>query len=161
MRGFQKVSARDKSGIQTWVSREYLSIISLLATVQPLSQVWLFETPWTAAHQAPLSFTIPWSSLKLMSTKPAMPPNRLIVCHPYFSSLQPSPASGSFPMSWFFISSSCVTVISFSFQGNENLGMCFEEQILWVDRTEMLDLFDQSAKGSMKLKIKAFQHYAI
>ena len=39
-------------------------------------------TPWTAAHQASLSFTISWSLLKLMSIKSVMPSNRLVPCHP-------------------------------------------------------------------------------
>ena len=48
--------------------------------VQLLSHVRLFATPWTAARQAPLSFTI-WSSLKLMFIESAMPSNHLILCH--------------------------------------------------------------------------------
>ena len=40
-------------------------------------------TPWTAAHQASLSFTISWSLLKLMSIKSVMPSNHLILCHPH------------------------------------------------------------------------------
>ena len=45
--------------------------------------VWLFVTPWTAAHQASLSFTISWSLLKLMSTESVMPSNHLILHHPF------------------------------------------------------------------------------
>ena len=41
-----------------------------------------FVTPWTAARQAPLSFTISWSLLKLMSVESVMPSNHLILCHP-------------------------------------------------------------------------------
>ena len=41
-----------------------------------------FATPWTAAHQASLSFTISWSLLKLRSIESMMPPNHLILCHP-------------------------------------------------------------------------------
>ena len=44
--------------------------------------VWLFATPWTAAHQAPLSFTISWSSLKLMSIESVKISNHLFLCHP-------------------------------------------------------------------------------
>ena len=60
--------------------------------VQSLSHVWLFATPWTAAHQASLSFTIPWSLLKLMSIELMMPSNHLIICHPLLllSSIFPS-----------------------------------------------------------------------
>ena len=42
----------------------------------------LFVTPWTAAHQASLSFTISWSLLKLMSIESVMPSNHLILCRP-------------------------------------------------------------------------------
>ena len=43
---------------------------------------WLFATPWTAAYQASLSFTISWILLKLMSIVLVMPSNCLIFCHP-------------------------------------------------------------------------------
>ena len=42
-----------------------------------------FATPWTAALQASLSFTISWNLLKLMSIESVMPPNNLILCHPF------------------------------------------------------------------------------
>ena len=48
--------------------------------VQLLSRVRFFANPWTAAHQAPLSFIISWSLLKLMSTESMMPSNHLILC---------------------------------------------------------------------------------
>ena len=47
--------------------------------VQLLSCVWLFATPWTAAHQASLSFTISWSLLRLMSIESVMPSNHLVL----------------------------------------------------------------------------------
>ena len=50
--------------------------------MQSLSRVRLFAMPWTAAHQASLSFTISMSFLKLMSTELVMPSNYLIPCHP-------------------------------------------------------------------------------
>ena len=50
--------------------------------VQLLTCVPLFATPWTAAHQASLSFTISWSLLKLMSIELVMPSNHLILCFP-------------------------------------------------------------------------------
>ena len=52
-----------------------------LSFVQLLSRVQLFATPWTAAHQASLSFTISKSLLKLMSSELMMPSNHLILCH--------------------------------------------------------------------------------
>ena len=59
------------------------SVIPYLS-VQFLSRVQLFETPWTAACQASLSITKSQSFLKLMSIDSVMPFNRLILCHPLF-----------------------------------------------------------------------------
>ena len=53
-----------------------------LYTVQPLSRVQPFATPWTTAHQPSLSTTNSWSLLKLKSIKSVMPSNHLILCHP-------------------------------------------------------------------------------
>ena len=53
-----------------------------IAVVQSLSRVWLFVTPWPAAHKASLSFTISWGLLKLMSTESVMSSNHLILCCP-------------------------------------------------------------------------------
>ena len=52
------------------------------SSVQSLSRVRLFATPWTVAHQAFLSITNSRSLLKLMSTESVMPSNHLILCHP-------------------------------------------------------------------------------
>ena len=52
-----------------------------LVVVQSLSCVWLIVTPWTAARQASLSFTISWSLLELMFSKLVMPSNHLIHCY--------------------------------------------------------------------------------
>ena len=51
-------------------------------SVQLLSCVWLFVTPWTAARQASLSFTVSWSLLRLTSTESMMPSNQLVLCRP-------------------------------------------------------------------------------
>ena len=53
-----------------------------LSSVQLLSCVRLFVTPWTVALQAFLSNTSSWSLLKLMSIQSVMPSNHLILCHP-------------------------------------------------------------------------------
>ena len=53
-----------------------------ISSVQSLSRVRLFATPWTAAGQASLSITISQSLLKLMSIESVMPSNHLIFCHP-------------------------------------------------------------------------------
>ena len=52
------------------------------SSVQSLSHVWLFATPWTAAFQASLSITNSQSLLKLMSIESVMPSNHLILYHP-------------------------------------------------------------------------------
>ena len=71
--------------------------------VQSLSWVWVFVTPWTAMHQASLSFTISRILFKLMSTESVMPSNHLILSCPLV--LLPSfPPWGSFLMSQFFAS---------------------------------------------------------
>ena len=49
-------------------------------SVQSLSRVWLFATPWSVACQAFLSITNSWSLLKLMSIELVMPSNHLILC---------------------------------------------------------------------------------
>ena len=52
------------------------------SSVQSLSHVWLFATPWTVARQASLSITNSQSLLKLMSIESVMPSNHLVLCHP-------------------------------------------------------------------------------
>ena len=59
-----------------------LFISSISQSVQSLSRVLLFATPWTAARQATLSITNSQSLLKLMSIELVMPSNHLILCHP-------------------------------------------------------------------------------
>ena len=59
---------------------------------QSLSRVWLFATPWIAAHQASLSITNSWSLRKLMSIKLVMPSSHLILCRPLLL-LPPIPPS--------------------------------------------------------------------
>ena len=58
--------------------------------IQSLSHVQFFATPWTAACQASLSFTISWSLLKLRSVESVMPSSHLILCHPLLPSVFPS-----------------------------------------------------------------------
>ena len=57
-----------------------LSVIH--SSVQSLSRVPLFTTPWTAACQASLSITISWSLLKLMSIELVMPSSHFVLCRP-------------------------------------------------------------------------------
>ena len=99
----------------------------LLKVVQLLSPVWLFATPWTAAHQASLSLTISQSLPKFMSIELVMPSNHLILCHPFL--LLPS----IFPSIRVFSNESvlrirCLKYWSFSFSispSNEFSGLIF------------------------------------
>ena len=72
------------------------------SSVQSLSPVQLFETPWTTAHQASLSITNSQSPPKPMSIESVMHPTISSSVIPFFSCPQSFPASGSFPMSQFF-----------------------------------------------------------
>ena len=81
-----------------------LKINDQFSSVQSLSRVQLFATPWTEACQARLSFTISCGLLKLMSIESMMPSNHLILFAPFCPCPQSFPASGSLPMSLFFTS---------------------------------------------------------
>ena len=72
--------------------------------VQLLSHIQLFVTLWTAVQLASLSLTVFWSLPKFMSIELVMLSNHLIHCHPFSSCPQSFPVSGSFPMSWLFVS---------------------------------------------------------
>ena len=101
--------------------------------VQSLSSVWLFESPWIAACQAPLSFTVFWSFLKFMSV---ILFNHLILCCPLF--LLPS----IFPNIRVFCNESALhirwpTYWSFSFSicpSNEYSGLIS----FWIDWFDLL-----------------------
>ena len=69
-------STYDIFNFKWWVYQD------IVVVIQSLNYVQLFSTPWTAAHQAPLSFTSSWSLLKLMSIESVMPSNHLILRHP-------------------------------------------------------------------------------
>ena len=104
----------------------HVFLLLQFSSVQSLSCVQLFVTPWTAARQASLSINNSRSLLKLMSIQLVMASNHLILCCvPFSSCLQSFPASGSFPMSQFFTSSG-QSIWSFSFRispSNEYSGL--------------------------------------
>ena len=87
---------------QLTLLHHYHLILSVI--VQSPSLVPLFANPWTAAHQAPLSFTVSQSLLQFMFIQLVMLSNHLILCCPSFLCLQFFPASGSFPISQLFVS---------------------------------------------------------
>ena len=78
-RHFPKKTDRWPKG--TWKNVQHHSIFQF-NSVQSLSRVWLFVTPWTAGHQASLSITKSWSLLKLKSLKWLISSNHLILCCP-------------------------------------------------------------------------------
>ena len=96
--------------------------------VQLLRCVQLFVTPWTAARQASLSFTISQSLLKLMSIESVMPSNHLILCHPFLRLPSVFPSIRSFPMSRLLAS------------GGQNIGASASASVLskWMFRVDFL-----------------------
>ena len=119
-------------------------------SVQLLSHVWLFATPWIAAWQASLSITNSQSLPKLMSIESVMPSNYLILCCPLF--LLPS----IFPSIKVFSNESVLSIRwpkywSFSFNissSNEHPGLIFF-------RMDWLDLL--AVQGTLK---GLLQHYS-
>ena len=80
----------EQHNVKVFTSKQYYKLWSVkilffavVLVVQSLSPVWLFATPWTAAHQPSLSFTIFQSLFKLMSTESVMPSKHLIICCPF------------------------------------------------------------------------------
>ena len=85
-----------------WATWESLSLMFLV--VQLLSHVWLFETPWIAAHKASLSLPISWSLLKFMSIASVHVHSAISFSDTLFSCSQSFPVSGTSPISWLFTS---------------------------------------------------------
>ena len=91
-------------------SIKIVTFASYEIVVQSFSRVWLFATPWTAARQASLSFTISWSLLKFIFIESVMPSNHLFLCHPRLLLLSIFPSIRFFsnelalrwPKSWSF-----------------------------------------------------------
>ena len=81
-KGLMKIMSSWKRNLGTVPPQSYYMLLFLdISSVQSLSCVRLFVTPWTAAHQASLSITNCRSLLKLMSIESVMPSNHLILCH--------------------------------------------------------------------------------
>ena len=111
----------------------------------------LFVTPWTAACQASLSFTITWSLLKFMSSESVMPPNHLIFYHPLllppsvFPSIRVFSSEVALPIRW-------PKYWSFSFSNipfNEYSGL-ISFRIDWFD---LLPIQSQESSPAPQFKI--------
>ena len=72
------------------------------SSVQLLSRVWLFVTPWIAARQASLSITNSWGSLRLTSIESVMPASHLILGRPLLLLPPIPPSIRSFPVGQLF-----------------------------------------------------------
>ena len=133
----------------------FFQIEAYTNSVQLLSHVWIFVTPWTVAHQASPSITNSWSLLKLMSIESVMPSNHLILCCPLL--LLPS----IFPSIWVSSNKSALCIRwpkywSFSFSispSNEYSGL-ISFRIDWLDllavQGTLKSLFqNQSSKASV------------
>ena len=111
-----------------------------ISSVQLLSLVQLFVTPWTAAQLTSLFNTNSRSSLKLMSSKSAMPSYPLILGHPLSSCHQSCTPSGSLPMSQLFTS------------GGQSIGVSTSVSILPMNIQDwfplvLTDLISLQSKG--------------
>ena len=119
-----------------------------ISSVQLLSHVRLFATPWTAILQASLSITNSWSLLKLMSVESVMPPNHLILCHlllpSVFTRIRVSSNESVFHIRW-------LKYWSFSF----SISPCNEYSELIPFRMDWLDLF--AVQGTLK---SLLQHHS-
>ena len=128
----------------------YLLEVLQFSSVQSLSRVWLFATPWTASCQTSLSITNSQSLLKLMTIDLVTPSNHLILCCTLL--LLPSifPSTGSFPLSQFFTT------------GGQSTGVSASAWVLPLNipglisfRTDWLDL--PSVQGTLK---SLLQHHS-
>ena len=125
------------------------------SSVQLLSRVQLFVTPWIAARQASLSITNSRSSLRLTSIESVIPSSHLVLCVPFSSCPQFLPASESFPVSQLRIRWPKYWSFSFSISPSK------ETPGLISFRTDWLDLL--AVQGTLKrviqpLKGRKFWH---
>ena len=105
-----------------------LNDIASFSSVQLLSHVRLFVTPWIAAHRASLSIINSQSLLKLMSIESVMPSNHLILCFPLLL-LPPNPSQHQGLFQWVNSSHEVAKVLEFQFQ---------HQSFQWTPRTDLL-----------------------
>ena len=129
----------------------------LFSSVESLSRVWLFVTPWTAARQASLSITNSWSLLRLMSIESVMPSSHLIRSPPLF--LLPS----IFPSIRIFSNESALHIRwpeywSFSFSispSNEYSGL-ISFRMYWLDLLAVQGTLNHHSSKASFLRCSAF-----
>ena len=109
------------------VSKSYSSIKYQFSSVQSLSHVRLFATPWIAARQASLSITNSQNSPKLMSIESVMPPSHLILSSPSPPALNPSQHQSLFQ--WVNSSHEAAKALEFQLQ---------HQSVQWTPRTDLL-----------------------
>ena len=147
--------------------------VGLGLLVQSLSHVRLFATPWTAAGQASLSFTISQSLLKFMIIESLMPSKHLILFLSFFSCLQSFQHQGLFQLSrlvtsggWSFGSSVSVPVLAMNIQGWFPLGLTglislqFKETVPLSPERDFTKLSGQKVLG-MKPEYHSHESYML
>ena len=117
IRNLQNIKTTKQNGKYLWLSNylffcffpefpieacNWIPVSVQFSSAQSLSRVRLFVTPWIAAHQAPLSITNSWSSLRLPSIESVMPYSHLILCRPLFLLPQIPPSIKAFTVSQLF-----------------------------------------------------------
>ena len=133
MLGWQRCRGQENNlhhRICMFQSRQIAMFLTIggISSVQSLSRVWLFVTPWTAACQAPLSITNSRSLLRLMSIESVMPSNHLSLCCPLFL------LSSTFPSNRVF-SNESVLHIRWPKYWSVSFNMSFQ----WILRTDFLE----------------------
>ena len=126
-------------------------------SVQLLSHVWLFVTPWTAERQASQYITNSGSLLKLMSIKLVMPSNHLILCHPLL--LLPS----IFPSIRVFSNESVLCIrwpkywsFSFSISSSNEYSALISFRMDWLDLLKVQGTLKSLQHHSSILQCSAF-----
>ena len=137
-----------------------LPVLEELFQFSSLCHVWLFATPWTAAHQASLSVTNSQSLPKLMSIESVMPSNHLILCHPLL--LLPS----IFPSSRVFSNESALCIrwskywsFSFNINPSNEYSELISFKMDWFDLLVVQGTF-KSLPQHHSLKASILQHSA-
>ena len=105
-------------------SCKVIEMVCSFSSVQSLSCVWLFATPWIAARQASLSITNSRSLLKLMPIESVMPSSHLILCRPRLL-LPPNPSQHQGLFQWVNSSHEVTKVCSLGYHNWELVHLDF------------------------------------